>query len=740
MTNETNDYFKLLVEAASQSGNSKAEANPEQFESVGPFRCRTDQPKVKAYAEMLVARFAAHAEKLGLAEPVDTVTLREVPPALSKALVDILRQGFSETHGKKFGVIVKGVMTADTFDPTGSIADASNLVVHGTDATRAASILANRFQIPPGDYGTKVDKHPMYGVGICTAPLADGQQAAAKSCAYFNEAGYSTQKAQDGTVFVLNPVRGKVVETKHAMWGNLLIDPETAETIDWRTKYDSVSAIPRSKGGDSTASNFSELTLKSPEQAHPVAAIWAELVPVTDPRYADLGMANNPVIDLSSSDSLAPVKAVENHGAAVLTEVDDAKNGDGFLIKMIKGMKAGVEAETAHDSTTSETTSKPEIDASALEKMLGIKIVDRKTMTTCSRTKAECSFGPQDGTGLAVSPGEAILIDTPDGVGKLRNVVLQHRKRNDLWYPNRGPRRYVNVKPAEMKKEGGAEFVQRRNSGEWIKLDPNMSYLVDKGGTFNERDANPAKTEIMVRDRATQKWVSLGTKIGEPRPSSEPEEERLYDLGFSGDVDAVLLIGRGEGDPSKAITNIHDIELVGYPEKGVSTTYAEFIFTRGVKFGSAGDMGERYKPINFNGQETWGYPNSIPVGGTADQPFKTYLENGSNKYPEIKTTGDKIFVQLKPGKKVTGIEVACGDTVFGKSRGTNKAGWGKLQVAVQSAEGSIMTQIVRDESVPPYGIIAGGAETDYVAKPGDTLVITSSGHPSWVMGLRVQYD
>lgn len=681
--------------------------NPDK---IGPFTVDPKEQNAALFAQMVTKRFEANKGKLGFINLPKEVKLSEVPPEQAKAIIKLLQEGFAAEHQAKFGLLVHGIFSTSNFDNLVQALnqESENLVFHGTDATRGELILTEGFTVPKD---RKVDQYPMYGVGVSATPVSS------KACPYFQEKGYSSRERAEGMVFVLNPKRGNVHKSAKALWGNTIYTPHGSEG-DWRDYYDSVEAIPKDKGGDQGASNFPELTLKNGEQAHPVAVVWAELVPSTDPDYKKFNLDKNPVKD-------EILKPLESMSAPV-----------SFLTEKLEELVKKAEKKAASAATNPS-------ENEDLLKELGfevVKIVDAKAE---NGLKMEYEFANDISGGIELAPDQAVLVNLPNFDGDLRNIVIRHRKSEKRWYADRTPRRWMRIQSSEVKQdESGNILVRRRGTDSWYKLDPKMSHLVSKGGgTYNERDSNPAKTAIYVHDVATNRWILLETKIGEPRPPTSPEEERLYDLPFRGKVDKVLLVGKGEGDQKLAITNLHGVEVVNYPDlKGLDLESIEQIFTRGMRFFDPKDpeRKESYQPIDNFGNPRWGYPNSVVIGGEMQQPFNTFPKALiSNPKEEMYLSGGDLHIKLPPGKKLKSVEVACGDMEYGSSPSQNKNGWAELEVDVVSKIGGNKLSAISRESVPPYGILSGAPDGDSIIEEGDEMVIKAVRHPAWVMGYRI---
>lgn len=261
---------KLVINESREIGNDV---------QIGPFVVDQDDHSAQDFAQMLYSRFLAHRDTLKLGNSETHKRLNTMPEDETLRLIDYLETTFAPEHSTKFNIKIKGAYLPQNAFPMPQ--DPNTLKFHGTDASRATSILSEGFRVPEE---RKVDQHPMYGVGISVAPNVS------KASPYFNEVGYSSRQRAEGVIFVIDPDLGKVHQTPSPMWGNE-INVE-GKKVNWRdTNIDTIQALSKDQGGNASASNFSEYTLKSPEQARIVAALWVELIPKNQPDY----QPDNPV-------------------------------------------------------------------------------------------------------------------------------------------------------------------------------------------------------------------------------------------------------------------------------------------------------------------------------------------------------------------------------------------------------------------------------------------------------------
>ena len=113
--------------------------------------------------------------------------------------------------------------------------------------------------------------------------------------------------------------------------------------------------------------------------------------------------------------------------------------------------------------------------------------------------------------------------------------------------------------------------------------------------------------------------------------------------------------------------------------------------------------------------------------------------------PGWKLENGGLSIELTPGKKFTGVEVACGDThPDGKHNSdgeTGTQGWSKLSMGIQRKGSSSVDWFTQSQGVPPQGVIFGGPNIEnYVAQPGDKLIIRAESDTTYVMGVRTWYN
>ena len=162
------------------------------------------------------------------------------------------------------------------------------------------------------------------------------------------------------------------------------------------------------------------------------------------------------------------------------------------------------------------------------------------------------------------------------------------------------------------------------------------------------------------------------------------------------------------------------------------TELKEGIFSKGTAFGDwVTGAGRKYG----GGQLFKGtFPGALELGtgggaGVARLP-KGWTLNGSS-----------LEIELVPGKVVTGVDIAVGDShpdkIRNKDGGWGTPGWARASMAIKHADGKI-EPFVHEQGVPPEGVLTGAPVVlNQMTKPGDKLIITGNNDTLYVMGVRI---
>lgn len=237
--------------------------------------------------------------------------------------------------------------------------------------------------------------------------------------------------------------------------------------------------------------------------------------------------------------------------------------------------------------------------------------------------------------------------------------------------------------------------------------------------SYGDRDSTPGLTSVQFRSSQDGKWKywggpssgEAGSKFAEYRGGSF-ELEGLYEWGHYGyfDLDSraqsndPLPIDRiravSSGDDSVVVD---EVSVVFWPSS--VKVMKEEIFTPGTRFGDyVSTQGASYSLDHSTAREI-GYssPLSIP---------------------------------LEAGKKLSSVEVACGDA----SPSSSNPGGGALTFRLVHADGT--ADVWKDsENAPPAGILKAATPVcDYKTVEGDRLEISGGGDRVWVMGVRLGFN
>jgi len=262
-------------------------------------------------------------------------------------------------------------------------------------------------------------------------------------------------------------------------------------------------------------------------------------------------------------------------------------------------------------------------------------------------------------------------------------------------------------------------------------------------------DPDGAYSRVLIKDSRTEEWKSWidpagnkSDKFAEPRSSSNPENEILHDwIATVGEVQPSLISIENVGQTEQAISNIHGIEVVFFPEKeGVS--YQEQIFTPGTSFV---DLDKQQNEPSYGGGPRYRgkYPNAVALDGWGRDQENTVIDDDSNKEFYLDRQG-QIHIKLEPGKKFVNLELAIGDThqdgIANKDGHIGTLGWAKIYAGLSRKGQMDKNNFMQNVNVPPAGVLAGGPEqTDSNIQEGDEIVIESKSDTSYLMGYRIAY-
>lgn len=265
------------------------------------------------------------------------------------------------------------------------------------------------------------------------------------------------------------------------------------------------------------------------------------------------------------------------------------------------------------------------------------------------------------------------------------------------------------------------------------------------------RDERPGLTAVNLHsadDGTWRKWNcpwggngKWGAKFAERRPENDPEFESMFEWHIQGHANAdkeksaIKHTLRPNGVRVACVGDdpviVHKLILDFIGERPTRTLDATF--SPGTDFGDW-ETGEGRK---FGGGQEFGgtYPGALELGSTAGGA-------GAGKLPAgWKVRGGMLEVPLEPGKVITGVDLACGDSkqdgLRNKDGGWGTSGHARLSMGIKDAHGKVAWFVDRI-GVPPQGVMSGApAEKNFVTRPGDSLVFRAEVDPVHVMAARV---
>jgi hypothetical protein len=265
-----------------------------------------------------------------------------------------------------------------------------------------------------------------------------------------------------------------------------------------------------------------------------------------------------------------------------------------------------------------------------------------------------------------------------------------------------------------------------------------------------ERDSNPAITSALVYDKTKvndelRYWAGhssgkFGGKFAEYRKRSE--FDALYEWPIFGSKGVVSRDKTKELVYANAIriqnTGTDDLyfnQLYLEVMPTVGEEYQEIIFTPKSDFGDVATMRGRYYG---GGQVLKGtFPNALRIDSKGHRHYPTLPAN-------MMVDKNKIYIELTVGKKLSSVEVMCGDTypdmVPNKDKGWGTLGNAKLSIYLENMISSEKRMLLEEKNVGPQGVIsASEVDSQKVIAPGDRLVIENKRGKSTahIMGIRI---
>ncbi|KAH3761174.1 hypothetical protein Pelo_7000 [Pelomyxa schiedti] len=364
-------------------------------------------------------------------------------------------------------------------------------------------------------------------------------------------------------------------------------------------------------------------------------------------------------------------------------------------------------------------------------------------------TSTTVSFSIEEDHGLEMLPGEMWLFPLPPWTHalQLRHITLIHRK--------------------------DSKFSTNTDESEW--------------------DTHGAYTLLQMKLCGKDNWViwhcemtGHSSKYAELRLPDRPEHEDLYDLQASirGNIDMLSWTNVADFHPM-SVANIHGLTVQFFRPERVCHVQ-QLIWTPGTEFV---DLEKRIFEPKYGGGYAW----SASMSPKAEQLLRAHgvypsaVELGTyhpqDPHPEEKRTLETfgvyfdefgaMHVPLEPGRVLGCVTVSLGDTFYDMTKPPEaqknnnghigRLGWAKLWVrlsntisgntgAVLPSRGIISdlganvgdpspyTYFMVNVNVPPQGAMSGGpAKIHHTVVAGDEAVLESRLHPSWIMGIHIQY-
>lgn len=338
----------------------------------------------------------------------------------------------------------------------------------------------------------------------------------------------------------------------------------------------------------------------------------------------------------------------------------------------------------------------------AADKLKGEKIVDLFTEPT-SRTSTSVTYR----FNRVVKPGESIYLMVPAELRErpVNFIVLAHRQDSSLDTDA--------DKTDEWDDTPGLSSVQVHALG----LPEGEAWRYWGGSASGSQGAKFAEVSYSPEIENLYEWTKLGHHGTD---SGDFSKAPIF-------ADALRLRSLGQ-DP----VQVSEITLKVAPRAPDSTLEAVFcagtvigdpVTGAGRKYGGGqGFQGKFPGALELSGYGTGG-------AGAAALPAGWAFTNG------------RLEIALPPGKLVTSVEIAGGDShpdeITNKDGGWGTKGWSKLSIGLAKAGGTT-DWFMSSENVPPEGVLGGSpVDGNYVTQPGDKIIVRASSDTTYVMAARV---
>jgi hypothetical protein len=337
----------------------------------------------------------------------------------------------------------------------------------------------------------------------------------------------------------------------------------------------------------------------------------------------------------------------------------------------------------------------------------GGKLHDAEAFTTVATLRATAT--PKVGQ-VTLDVGD-VRLDGSGGAGGAQELVIE-------LPPERWDAHLVNIEIAHSQ-------VLTEKSVPW-------------SGTKDQLDEAPAYSLVEVFVEGVG-WTSMGQrqKFAEARTEIRIEAENLHDLQRQpGRITKVRVRSVGI-DP----VHVHGLVFDYLPARPTSFTQA--MFTPGMDFG---DMWADVPPTVVRDRSVdvplgTRYPDAVILNNPGDWAVTTPATLARATQLGWIVEADSILIPLTPGKTFKSAEVALGDTHpdsdVNEDGSQGAKGKAKLSLSIER-NGAVVTQLTRDQNVPPQGVHWGVG--DHVARAGDYLRVKIGKDTAGIMGVRIGYD
>lgn len=296
-------------------------------------------------------------------------------------------------------------------------------------------------------------------------------------------------------------------------------------------------------------------------------------------------------------------------------------------------------------------------------------------------SKVTCSSITYQIPETKIAPGESLYFYVPEEFRSrsVRSLTIGHRQ-DPLTNPNEG----WDDKP-------GLSSVQVLSKNNWYYWSGSASG--DKGDKFAEANFSPEMENLYD-------WNILGYRNVK---TGEHKVEGLL-------PEAVKVISSGKDD---VLFSHLTLKISPVAEK----SREEKIFSPGTSFTSA----DGKTPYKLGGGQ--GFQGTFPDA-------------------KVLNHGETMELPLSPGKKLSSIEIAIGDSKPNKQINSD-GGWGskggaRVSIGIQTEKG--IDWVISRENVPPEGIIQGTpTDCDTEIKNGDKVIIKVDYDTAYIMGVKIGY-